>query len=167
MSAIITENELSSALVIEGLRYWQSKLNGNAIPARSAFDPLLEIPALVRFMMLKDVRHDPLDFRYRLVGTGLRSHMTTDWTGKFMSEVEYQRPPSTIWDYHKQVAESGEPLFIKPNYVGPHKDYLFIESVMLPLAEDHVHVDMIMIFIDFIRQPGSKSDSGAVRPRRV
>ena len=152
MSAIITEQELSSELIIEGFRYWQSKRTGDGIPARSAFDPLLEIPGLVRFMMLKDVQWEPLDFRYRLVGTGLLSHLTTDWTGKFMSEVEYQRPPSTIWDYHKHVAESGQPLFIKPNYVGPHKDYLFIESVMLPLAKDHRRVDMIMIFIDFLRQ---------------
>jgi hypothetical protein len=155
MSAIVTLQEITSELVIGGLRYWESKRSGNLIPARCEFDPLLEIPGLVRFMMLKDVQRDPLDFRYRLVGTGLRHHMTTDWTGKFMSEVEYQRPPSTIWDYHKQVAESGEPLFIKPNYVGPHKDYLFIESVMLPLAKDHRNVDMIMIFIDFLRQrPG-------------
>src|SRR3954470_6924801 len=146
MSAIISQQELTSELVIGGLRYWDSRRNGNAIPARGDFDPLLEIPGLVRFMMLKDVQRDPLDFRYRLVGTGLRNHMTTDWTGKFMSEVEYQRPPSTIWDYHRQGAESGAPLFIKPNYVGPHKDYLFIESVMLPLAADHINVDMIMIF---------------------
>jgi hypothetical protein len=152
MSAIITEQELTSELIIEGFRYWKSKRIGDAIPARCAFDPLLEIPGLVRFMMLKDVQWEPLDFRYRLVGTGLRNHMTTDWTGKFMSEVEYQRPPSTIWDYHRQVAESGQPLFIKPNYVGPHKDYLFIESVLCPLAKDHRKVDMIMIFIDFMRQ---------------
>ena len=155
MSAIVTLQDITSELVLGGLRYWESKRNGNLIPARCEFDPLLEIPGLVRFLMLKDVQRDPLDFRYRLVGTGLRHHMTTDWTGKFMSEVEYQRPPSTIWDYHKQVAESGEPLFIKPNYVGPHKDYLFIESVMLPLAKDHRNVDMIMIFIDFLRHgPG-------------
>jgi hypothetical protein len=157
MSAIIAQKDLTSELVIEGFRYWDSKRDANRIPARSDFDPLLEIPGLVRFMMLKDVQRAPLDFRYRLVGTGLRTHMTTDWTGKFMSDVEYQRPPSTIWDYHKQVAESGEPLFIKPNYVGPHKDYLFIESVMLPLAEDRRNVDMIMIFIDFMRQGGAKT----------
>jgi hypothetical protein len=156
MSAIITEQELTSELIIEGFRYWQSKRNGNAIPARSEFDPLLEIPGLVRFMMLKDVQWEPLDFRYRLVGTGLLNHLSADWTGKFMSEVEYQRPPSTIWDYHRQVAESGQPLFIKPNYVGPHKDYLFIESVMLPLANDHRRVDMIMIFIDFLRQDSGR-----------
>ena len=152
MSAIITEQELTSELVIEGFRYWQSKRNGHAIPARADFDPLPEIPGLVRFMMLKDVQRDPLDFRYRLVGTGLLNHMTTDWTGKFMSEVEYQRPPSTIWDYHQRVAETAQPLFIKPNYVGPHKDYLFVESVLLPLGRDHRTVDMIMIFIDFLRQ---------------
>jgi hypothetical protein len=157
MSAIITERELTSELVIGGFRYWQSKRNGRPIPARCDFDPLLEVPALVRFMMLKDVQREPLDFRYRLVGTGLRNHMTTDWTGKWMSDVEYQRPPSTIWDYHKQVAETAAPLFIKPNYVGPHKDYLFIEAVMLPLGTDHRQVDMIMIFIDFLRQPPGKT----------
>jgi hypothetical protein len=57
------------------------------------------------------------------------------------------------------VVEAATPLFIKPNYVGPHKDYLFIEAVMLPLGEDHRHVDMIMIFIDFLRQ-----GSGTARP---
>lgn len=160
MSAIVSQNDLVSEIVLGGFRYWESKRNGALIPARSAFDPLVEIPALVRFMMLKDVRRDPLDFRYRLVGTGLRTHMTRDWTGAWMSEVEYQRPPSTIWDYHKQVAETGEPLFIKPNYVGPHKDYLVVESVMLPLAEDHRNVDMIMIFIEFM-----KGDPAPPRPQ--
>jgi len=152
MSAIVTEQDLVSELVLGGFRYWQSKRQGTEIPARSAFDPMIEIPTLVRFMMLKDVRREPLDFRYRLVGTGLRTHMTKDWTGAWMSEVEYQRAPSTIWDYHKQVAETGEPLFIKPNYVGPGKDYLAVESVMLPLAADHRTVDMIMIFIEFMKQ---------------
>jgi len=156
MSAIVTEQDLTSRLVLDGYSYWQSKRNGAEIPARSAFDPLFEVPALVRYMMLKDVQRAPLDFRYRLVGTGLRTHMTKDWTGAWMSEVEYQKPPSTIWDYHKQVAETGAPLFIKPNYVGPHKDYLAIESVMLPLAEDHRNVDMIMIFIEFMKQDPTK-----------
>jgi hypothetical protein len=152
MSAIITQNDLTSEIVIGGLRYWESKAAPGRIPARSDFDPLIEIPGLVRFMMLKDVQRDPLDFRYRLVGSGLRTHLSADWTGKFMSEVEYQRAPSTIWDYHKQVTETAEPLFIKPNYVGPHKDYLMIESAMLPLGEDHRNVDMIMIFIEFMKQ---------------
>jgi hypothetical protein len=151
MSAIVRQDDLTSEIVVGGFRYWDSKRNGAAMPARGAFDPLLEIPALVRFMMLKDIRREPLDFRYRLVGTGLRAHMTRDWTGAWMSEVEYQKPPSTIWDYHQQVAESGTPLFIKPNYVGPHKDHLAVESVMLPLAQDHRTVDMIMIFIAFMR----------------
>jgi len=92
MSAIISQQELTSALVIGGFRYWDSKRTGDQIPARSAFDPLIEIPALVRFMMLKDVQRDPLDFRYRLVGTGLRTHMTTDWTGKWMSQSRVSAP---------------------------------------------------------------------------
>src|SRR5690349_5487693 len=109
MSAIVTQDDLVSKIVLEGFRYWDSKRSTTRMPARRTFDPLFEIPGLVRFMMLKDVQRDPLDFRYRLVGTGLLTHMTRDWTGSWMSEVEYQKPPSTIWDYHKRVAETGEP----------------------------------------------------------
>ncbi len=42
--AIITEKELTSELVIGGLRYWESKRNGNPIPARGDFDRCSKSP---------------------------------------------------------------------------------------------------------------------------
>jgi hypothetical protein len=36
--------------------------------------------------------------------------------------------------------------------VGPQKDFLYVEAALLPLAEDHLNVDMIVIFLDFLRR---------------
>jgi hypothetical protein len=94
----------------------------------------------------------PLDFRYRFVGTAVRPHMNADWTGKWMSEISFQRSPSAIWENHRSVALSGEPAFIRPDYVGPLSDYLFVEAALLPLSDDGLSVTKIMVFIDFLRR---------------
>jgi len=46
------------------------------------------------------------------------------------------------------------PRFIRPNYVGPHKQFLFIESAVLPLGTDPERVDMLMLFVDFLSKVG-------------
>jgi hypothetical protein len=152
MHGIATNNAIQSLIVRDGYLYWLAKRNEGRLPSRGDFDPPFDVPSLAKFMMLKDVRRDPLDFRYRFVGTAVRPHMTADWTGKWMSEISFQRSPSMIWDYHQHVAETGEAMLIRPEYVGPLADYLFVEAALLPLATDHDVVDKIMIFIDFIRR---------------
>ena len=140
---------IGSRIVRAGCDYWHGKRGANAMPARSDLDPLIELPALCPFMMLKDVQRSPLDFRYRLVGTRLRDHMTADWKGKWMSEIEFQRAPNPIWQAHAYVAQTGLPIFLRPPYVGPHKDFLHIDAVILPLGENRREADMVMIFIEF------------------
>ena len=153
MPVIISEKELQSTLVLAGLAYWTEKKGGHPLPARRDFDPLLEAPQLVRNMMLKDVQRAPLDFRYRLIGTGVRHHLRRDVTGQWMTAIPGQGPGNPLWAYHEQVVETGAPVFLRPAYVGPHKEFLHIESVILPLASDHETIDMLMIFADFLRRP--------------
>ncbi len=141
---------ITSRIVHDGYAYWFAKKAGHLIPARQDIDPLIEQPQLVANMMLKDVRRDPPDIRYRLIGTRVRRHLNRDWTGIWMSEIPFQRPPSTIWSNHMWVVENRAPLVARPPYVGPHKDFLFIESIILPLGADHQTVDMLMVFVDFV-----------------
>jgi hypothetical protein len=53
----------------EALAYWEGKLSGRPMPTRRDFDPVFEIPHLLPWIMLVDVLREPLDFRYRLIGT--------------------------------------------------------------------------------------------------
>ncbi len=153
MPATILHDELQSALVQAGFSYWSAKRAAGRLPARGDFDPLLEVPGLVPNMMLKDVKQDPLDFRYRLIGSGVRHHLQRDLTGEWMSALPGQGQGNPLWTYHERAVETRGPVFLRPAYVGPHQEFLCIESVILPLASDHETADMLMIFADFLRRP--------------
>jgi hypothetical protein len=147
---VIDYEDLSSSILREGFDYWSDRKRGRSFPARGDFDPIMEVPKLARHMILLDVQHEPLDFRYRLYGTRLREHVGRDWTGIWWSEIEFQRAPNPIWLQHQWVVQNREPRFIRPNYIGPHKTFMFIESAVLPLGDDPGQVDMLMLFVDFL-----------------
>ena len=153
-SPVIEYPELISPTLREGYGYWRGKRGDRDFPARGDFDPLLEVPKLARHMMLLTVLRDPLDFQYRLIGDKLREHMGENWIGRRWSGIEQQRATNPIWLHHQWVVENRAPRFIRPNYVGPHHDFMFIESAVLPLGDDPDQVDMLMLFVDFLSKVG-------------
>jgi len=46
---------------------------------------------------LFDVQADPRDFRYRLIGTRVREHLSEDRRGQWLSAIAMTRPPSAAW----------------------------------------------------------------------
>lgn len=152
--AEIAYPDVSSPILRAGYDYWLGKKGNRLFPARREFDPVVEITRLARNMMLLDVSHDPLDFRYRLIGTALREYMGADWTGRSWSEIEFQRPPNPIWFHHQWVVENRQPRFLRPNYIGPHRAFMFVESAVLPLGDTADRVDMLMLFVDFRSKSG-------------
>jgi len=145
----IAYREVSSTVLRGGYEYWSGRKGGRPFPSRRDFDPMVEIPRLARSMMLLDVSHDPLDFRYRLIGTSVREHLGGDLTGRRWSEIEFQRAPNPIWLHHQWVVENRQPRFVRPNYIGPHRSFMLVESAVLPLGDDDDRVDMLMLFVDF------------------
>jgi hypothetical protein len=149
-SHFIAPDQVLSPLVREGHAYWLGKKADRPFPARSDFDPPMEAPKLARHLMLFDVLHDPLDFRYRFIGDLMRERLGHNWVGKRWSEIEFQRAPNPIWLHHQAVVENPVPRFYRPHYQGPDSDFIFIESVILPLGENPERVDMLMVFADFL-----------------
>ena len=66
----------------DALMYWESKRLGRKMPARRDLDPLLEVPQMTPWIVLTDVLHDPLDFRFRLIGSGVVDKSRANHTGK-------------------------------------------------------------------------------------
>ena len=87
---LIGVSELNSAAVRAAFEYRQSKCAADGLPASRTLDPL-DMPRLLPHLLLKDVRRDPWDFRYRVVGTLVREHSRHDWTRR-MSEIDGQDP---------------------------------------------------------------------------
>jgi hypothetical protein len=143
-------SDLKSAVTRAGTEYWLGKKGDRPFPARGDFDPMLEAPKLARNIVLLDVRPAPLDFHYRLIGGNIRQNMAADWTGRWMSEIPIQCAPNPMWRHHEWVLEHRAPRFFRPAYVGPYKNFKFIESALLPLGPDPETIDMMMVFVDFL-----------------
>lgn len=146
---LIRASELNSKVVRAAVDYWESKRTGDAPPDRAAFDPL-EIPRLLPHLMWKDVRRDPWDFRYRVVGTIVREHSRHNWTGKWMSEVEGQGEGSRVFGVMRWVSEEGKAAIFRPPYVGPHKEFKYCEAAVMPWCNGEGVVDRVLVAVDFL-----------------
>ena len=136
-------------LLRQGFRYWDGKRAGRAMPARADIDPA-EIKALLPHVVLIDVLSDPLDFRYRLMGSAIEAHLSNRYTGLKMSEIAHQRPPSRLWSNFQAVVVSRQPLVTQVPYIGPHKDFLAAQDLITPLSSDGSKVDMLFNLVDFL-----------------
>lgn len=128
--------------------YWQGKRNGRLMPARADIDPI-DIPALLPYVVLIDVLSEPLDFRYRLIGTAARSISRRDYTGLRFSELPGKGQDSELWRGCEEVVRSRSPHSHSPPYVGADAFVRNCENVILPLSDDGDSVTMILKVISF------------------
>jgi len=140
---------LRGAVVAKGYGYWASKFEDGRLPGRRALDPL-EIPDLLPQIALLDISREPWDFRFRLVGTGLVSHLGGDLTGQWMSAIPGLKPPSALFDDCHQVASTAEPSSSLRPYGGPANELFDAEDMILPLASDGRTPDMLLMFVEYV-----------------
>jgi len=146
---LIEVSALKSAAVRGAFAYWQGKCLAGALPASCTLDPL-DVPRLLPHLMLKEVRRDPWDFRYRVVGTLVREHSRRDWTGKWMTEIDGQGPGSILFRVTRWVAENAKPAIYRPPYVGPHKEFKYCEAALLPWVDANGQIDRVLAAADFL-----------------
>jgi hypothetical protein len=131
-----------STLIPDGLAYWNRIRGDRKMPARANLDPL-HIPALLPYVMLVDVMRDPLDFRYRLIGSEIDRVLTIDHRGKRLSELPGKGQGTLIWEHHRQVADTAAPFRTEVKYVGGNTQVRRLEHCLMPLSSDGARVDMI------------------------
>ncbi len=129
------------------------------IPGREDISPA-EMVAFLPNILLLDVQKEPLDFRFRLVGTHIVPLLARDYTGEWMSSIDILKAPGTVWGNCRKAVESAQPVYAFTPYVGPKKDILDVEDLILPLASDGQSVDMLMVILAAIQKTVSLDDGG-------
>ena len=132
------------------LTYWQELRQGRRLPARADLDPTA-IPKLLTGVLLVDVLRNPLDFRYRLVGSDIDSISHRNFRGVSFSEILHMRRGNRLWAQYEEVAETGRPLWSEVPYVGADPFIRRMLHCLMPLAADGVTVDMIFAVVDIER----------------
>jgi hypothetical protein len=136
-------------LCTEALAYWNRLRRTSDIPARKSIDPA-HMLNLMQNVLLFDVRHDPLDFRYRLVGGTVRYHLFDNPVGKVMSELSEKGRNSKIFNSFREAVETRQPVNREIPYIGPHKDYKRSCAVICPLSSDGEAVDQMFVVVEFL-----------------
>lgn len=132
----------------QALAYWESKRHGRRMPSRGDIDPL-EIPSFLANVVLVDVKHDPLDFSYRLIGTAVVQRIERDYTGVRFMDIPHQRPGSRVWDAAVRLVHQKQPFYSDIPYVGPDAFVDDYQDLYMPLSDDDDAVNMIFGLIEF------------------
>ena len=137
-----------SNMIEQALDYWDSKRAGRHMPARRDIDPT-EMAHLLPHVVLIDVHREPLDFRYRLVGTAVAIRLGHDYTGERFSALPHQAHGTPVWKTAVRILEERRPIVSHVAYVGTNRWVSNYRDLSMPLSEDDRTVNMIFGVIQF------------------
>jgi len=129
--------------------YWLAKRGQRRMPSRQDIDAV-EIPRLLPNLMLIDVFHDPLRFRYRLIGTRVVDATGEDRTGRCFDSVDFIAANPIVREQYAACVASGEPVHsLEPFYRRDSGTAYDVERLLLPLSSDDATVDVILVYFHF------------------
>jgi hypothetical protein len=124
------------------LDYWEEKRRGRFAPSRADIEPLDLMRVLPR-IMLADVVSDPLDFRYRLSGTGIANVHGTELTGLAPRDLKPAEYGNLIDQHYRQCVLERRPLLHLIILDSLHRSRAYAR-LLLPLSNDAKSVNMLM-----------------------
>jgi hypothetical protein len=125
-------------------QYWNDKRGARRFPARRDIDPL-DFAYVLGHVMLIDVTHDPLRFRFRLYGSALLDrNNAVDMTGKYLDEHARPEFRAYLRDEWADTVERGSPTHGFFDRMIDDELRKF-EVLRLPLSADGTTVDMLLV----------------------
>lgn len=128
--------------IAEVLAYWRAKKGDREFPARSDIDPL-EFPRALPRVMMAEVTYHPLEFRYRVAGTGLFAMHGQELTGKLARELQPPEFGALIQRHYSEAVARRAPLL---HVIELTLDYLTTSyaRLILPLSNDGKVIDRLI-----------------------
>lgn len=108
------------------------------MPSRDDFDPI-DLPKIIPFLSLEDVRHDPLRFQVRLVGGETSSARNAK--GKFLDQIE---GTEDVIEMLTQMVERREPYHYISNITWDERNYRTYSSLVVPFSDQGDKVTLSM-----------------------
>jgi hypothetical protein len=152
----VDEIGVSGELLEAALHHWQSLCGENrSLPRPADLDPVTIPRQVLPNSELVEVLSDPLDFRYRLIGTAIYSISHSSYSGLKLSEIPTQAPPSRMFDFFALACRRAAPLCARLPYIGPDSFVESIRNLLLPFGEDADKVSLFWSVVEIGRRnPG-------------
>lgn len=132
--------------------YWDGRRGARRMPARADIDPL-DIPHLLRHLVLLETDEVIENFRYRLYGTAVAEGFGEERTGKSFADLKHVDNIDEARAGYRSVHADGEPHYFPDRAVSSLQHFTSYSRLLLPLSNDGRLVNMILGGIVFFEQP--------------
>jgi hypothetical protein len=124
--------------------FWRQECGGAVPLPRRFIDPVRLPPKILPRFAIIEVFRDPMDFRYRLLGTNLIQFFGRDSTGKRFSEIDYPQPQGDrLKHYFELIANEDVVVHRQTTADWANRDYVTIASMFVPGTSDGKTTDLI------------------------
>lgn len=132
--------------------YWNAKRGQAPFPSRDDIDPV-EIPRLLEFITLVEVRPSAPRFVYKVVGTTMAELLHRDPTGQPVGTGVKEAESEAVLARYAFVASQGRPVYQVAYMQEDRNDYTQVERLMLPLGPSPDRVNMILTLVTTAEAP--------------
>ena len=122
--------------------YWRARKGAKIYPSRKDITPEGMKPFLAKTMLI-DVCHSPLDFIFRVFGTGIATAHGKDYTGKSVRDLDPAAFAELIWNQYSEVLSAGDAVFHRVQFTGGDR-YINYHRITMPLSTDGTTIDMLL-----------------------
>lgn len=152
-SRVLSLDEVESPIIRDGVSYWRRLRGERRFPARADMSPA-DIRALLRHTVLLRVADGGSDYDYRIVGDAHVTAYGFSMQGKKLSELDGFAPGhgAVLKRLYDRVVRRREPYALRGwlERGGGQVQYIFSESVFMPLGPDDDVVDHVLNFSVYI-----------------
>ena len=143
-----------SELLIQAIDYWKSIAVNNALPKRSAIDPMAN-PQLLPMTFIVEIE-DNDGFRFQLAGSLVEEkYQRGTLKGKTPQDLLGEEAAIKLLTPYKRVRDDAVMFYREAalEWVNVARPYTHYRVLLMPLSDDGVNVNMIYGVMDFIRIP--------------
>lgn len=126
----------------QAYEYWRVQKGARTYPSRNDISPEGMKSFLAKIMLI-DVRYSPLDFVYRVFGTGIVAAHGKDFTGKSVRDLDPPAFAELIWRQYSEVLSLGDAVFHRVRLFAGDR-YLNYHRITMPLSTDGTTIDRLL-----------------------
>ena len=147
MDRIETNLPISSGILLEIRDYWTDLKQNRLIALKEDLDPAA-IAQHLPYVGLVDVFHNPLRFKYRLLGTRITELAGRDATGKWLdAELYGDNTENMLWLF-KKCATSRKPVAVREQIQFVDKSWVVIDVAAFPMGNIDGEITVILSAVD-------------------
>ena len=140
---ITSDSEIPNARLRALYNYWLKKKGDKRAPGQADIDPV-EIPELLGFVNLYDVRDEPRDYFVRLNGSEVAAMLGQDITGMWCSNVVSGEDKDRCHSAFAMCVDDWSPTLVETSLSFIGKDHAAQLLLALPLSDDGITVNKLM-----------------------